>query len=631
MFQKLEMIKKIDFASDLFAEYYTPYGNKELDNLNRVNIFIGKNNCGKSRFLRKLFEEENLKLDFYLFNKESISKLLKLLVLYFEQSFDVRQINEVSSDKISGLISTIKELDNKVLNYDAINASNTLIELKEFFSKLIDFKAQSASFKKGVISTAPNLNDITRLVNEKIGEVGPEIQSIMTLNEKLDTHKIYIPILRGLRPVQINEEDHFDLFTNNYKKRTYRDYFKKKYESQSLEIFTGLDLYTETKKMLLGKKEQRNKIKNFEDFLSINFFDKKPVSIIPYTDDDSLHILIDDEERPIYDLGDGIQSIITLFYPLFFNEGKNMLIFIEEPELSLHPGLQRLFIETLLDDRFKTFQYFISTHSNHFLDITLDTNNISVYTFKKLTQIRYEIDNVSNSESNILELLGVRNSSVFLSNCTIWVEGITDRLYIKKILEVYQESLIDEPLKYLEDFHFSFIEYSGSNLVHWAFENSEGDRILANRINQKILLIADRDDTLNNPFSAKAIQLSNIKMILKDNLIVLNVREIENLLSKNVLISTINSLEKNSDLDLNSLVNSINETDYKDVYLGRFIDENILNLKNKYSSESGSGTIKYKDKFCRTALTFIKSVNDLSPDAFDLGVKVFNFIKNSNK
>ena len=150
------------------------------------------------------------------------------------------------------------------------------------------------------------------------------------------------------------------------------------------------------------------------------------------------------EEYPIYELGDGIQSIIILTYPLFFHQGEDLLFFIEEPEHGLHPGMQRVFMETLMREEFSSLQYFLTTHSNHLLDITLDIEQVSIYTFRKDTAAaekdQFVIENVDNDHTNSLELIGVRNSSVFLSNCTIWVEGITDRIYIRKYLDVYQQS-----------------------------------------------------------------------------------------------------------------------------------------------------------------------------------------------
>ena len=134
--------------------------------------------------------------------------------------------------------------------------------------------------------------------------------------------------------------------------------------------------------------------------------------------------------------------------PLFLNKGKNLLVFIEEPEQLLHPGLQRKLIETLLNEKgFEKFQYYITTHSNHFLDTTFDFSKISIYSLRKKFQdeaneeeiANFSIENLSSGDKSSLELLGVRNSSVFLSNCTIWVEGITDRMYFKHYLALYMK------------------------------------------------------------------------------------------------------------------------------------------------------------------------------------------------
>ena len=55
------------------------------------------------------------------------------------------------------------------------------------------------------------------------------------------------------------------------------------------------------------------------------------------------------EERELHNLGDGINALILVLYKLFTAD-KGAWIFIEEPELNLHPGLQRIFLQTLLRD-----------------------------------------------------------------------------------------------------------------------------------------------------------------------------------------------------------------------------------------------------------------------------------------
>ena len=55
------------------------------------------------------------------------------------------------------------------------------------------------------------------------------------------------------------------------------------------------------------------------------------------------------------------------------------------------------------------------------------------YLFRKggdQDEVNYEVKLATSPDANILRELGVRNSSVFLTNATIWVEGITDRMYM---------------------------------------------------------------------------------------------------------------------------------------------------------------------------------------------------------
>lgn len=69
-------------------------------------------------------------------------------------------------------------------------------------------------------------------------------------------------------------------------------------------------------------------------------------------------------------------------------ENENILVFIEEPEQLLHPGFQRKLIEVLLNcEDFSNFQFFFTSHSNHFLDITLDYDDVSIFTIKNSLMI----------------------------------------------------------------------------------------------------------------------------------------------------------------------------------------------------------------------------------------------------
>src|SRR5262249_51876978 len=147
------------------------------------------------------------------------------------------------------------------------------------------------------------------------------------------------------------------------------------------------------------------------------------------------------------------------------------MVCIEEPELYLHPGFQRVLLKTLAS--FSRNIYFIATHSNHLLDLSLDFEGVSIFTFHKELenssqperQAKFTVERVSSHDHRALQLLGTRNSSVFLSNCTVWVEGITDRRFLSHYLDLYQKTLraanADKGTAQFiaeEDLHYSFVE-----------------------------------------------------------------------------------------------------------------------------------------------------------------------------
>ncbi|MCD4783445.1 MAG: AAA family ATPase [Candidatus Eremiobacteraeota bacterium] len=411
--------------------------------------------------------------------------------------------------------------------------------------------------------------------------------------------------------------------------------FKDEIARSGVDIITGLGFYDEIRDMLLGEQKEREIIREFEEFLGKNIFDK-PVVLIPRMDSDVLNVKIGDlPDRRIYDLGDGMQSIIILTFPMFKHRDKSCWFFIEEPEMYIHPGYQRKLIDIMLSEGFN-HQFFITTHSNHFLDLTFDYDNISIYSMSPVDSNKVEnrsvenfaIEVVSTGDDVVLRQLGVRSSSVFLSNCTIWVEGITDRLYIRKYFEEYQKQKEKKKEKtYKEDTHFSFIEYAGSNITHWSFLNKEENPISYDRISRDILLITDEDG------NSKLERKEELKKNLNDNYYCLKVREIENLLSSQVIIKALKAF-KNEDgtgIILKDFEESWNES-YKTEPLGRFIDSNIKTTRKKgeYKYATDSGTLKEKSDFCKKAIEFI-TYDNMTDESKDLTEKIYEFIKSCNQ
>jgi predicted ATP-dependent endonuclease of OLD family len=623
---------KIPNETHYFVEESGENG-KILRNISKINIFIGANNSGKSKILRDILQNK------VIFKPNFSSDNVNKIIIAFKAEMDAYY-------KQMGPNPEFANIFQKMTVPEFIDSSFDLkIPLSELGNTIRQYQSNTNTTLNGVYLSRIG-NGLMPIFEKYERQITKELNGRYAQDVFI---KIYVPVLRGLRPLSGSKEN--PSYDDFYKLRTIMDYFPSAYtppdrqdsilinsgrernidQDEEFKIFTGLSAYDLIKKYLLGNLQERKLVSDYEEYLSNTFFEGKSVAIIPSEVTKILTLKIGDEkEQPIYNLGDGLQSIIISTMPLFLHRGERVLFFIDEPEKLIHPGLQRKFIETLLhQDGFESFQFFITTHSNHFLDITLDFPDISIFTFKKKFNDdqneeklpEFIIENVSFGDRSALELLGVRNSSIFLSNCTIWVEGITDRLYYRHYLQLYQATLREhnqEFKEFREDYHYSFVEFGGANITHFSFLSAEKMLINVERLCSRSFVITDHDIGSQSTRDA-------LKEKLQDRCHILEGKEVENLLTKSVLINVIKEYEQSA-----PDITDFNERDYKNVYLGRFIEKKLRSKRRLGSYKQDSGTISDKMGFCRKALQYIVKWDDLSPEAKELTKKVYNHIKEQN-
>lgn len=290
-------------------------------------------------------------------------------------------------------------------------------------------------------------------------------------------------------------------------------------------------------------------------------------------------------------------------------------------------------LRTLINlDIFEKHQYFMTTHSNMVLDASADANiNMSIFKFKKMKeqsddrQEKFTVEQCNNGDTSLLNELGVRNSSVFLSNCSIWVEGITDRLYLKHYLKLYVDKF-PESKCFRENLDYTFIEYGGGNLVHFNFaQDISSEAINAKYINNKIFLIADNDNTPRN--SKKAERKDYLKKVLVDNFYELPVMEIENLITQETLKKILISQNRDKEGIICQKLNK--DRKFQHQKLGKFIDGVFNGELRKYAS--ASGTINNKLEFCKKAIEVTTDYDQLSFEAKALTEKIYNFIEQNSQ
>mgnify|MGYP004536908595 CR=1 FL=1 len=389
-------------------------GYDEVIEIKRLNFFIGKNNAGKSRFLRNLFSHNYPSKYFSLITVLSYWKQLKIFITNTDFSS--------YPDNLSNINTFIKKIEDEI-------SQGTSTQLIYYFSSLEQIFSRLPS------GLRPDLYDQIPLTEENVNEIN-----------SLFKDKFYIPILRGIRPVTDLENK------QPYIERAQKDYFSDRSKFTAKNIITGECLYHELKIHLLGKPQQRELIKQYEEKLSQYFFDNETVTLIPYIgkddnghDNDVVHIKPgEDDQFAIHKLGDGLQQAIVLTYEAFIKKDQIHAFFIEEPELHMHAGMVRQLMNFYLNET--PHYYFFTTHSNHLLDMADESDQVMIQKFVKQpkeedpTKFDFKIYRC-NRDRDLLASLGVRPSSVYLANCTIWVEGITDRLYITKYMEKYLSEL----------------------------------------------------------------------------------------------------------------------------------------------------------------------------------------------
>ena len=651
------MTEKLYYWAENLENYSSDSDNetnyKQVLEIKRLNFFIGKNNAGKSRFLRNIFTNTTRP------NSYQIELYRKILSIASKLKNSDKYKHLQKSQFYNDFFAQLKGFQNQLNTNPSANGA------ADQFRFCIEYLNNMGILDK--LGSNQYVNSLTVQFRDQYKK---------SLDINLGSEKFYIPILRGMRPVtEIKDKQ-------PYIERTQKDYFSNTQKFNTKNIITGECLYHELKIHLLGEPEQRDLIKNYEEKLSQYFFDNQPVSLIPKHNQDVVNIKIgSDKQFSISELGDGLQQVIILTYESYIkNRDKNgdeqtHAFFIEEPELHMHAGMVRQLMSFYLNET--NHYYFFTTHSNHLLDMADESDQVIIQKFIKepnkedSTKFDFKIKRCDR-DRDLLASLGVKPSSVYLANCTIWVEGITDRLYITKYMEKYlaelkisNEELYKKYRRFMPNYHYTFVEYAGSNLVHWDFSDEFTDHLNDQGMNallttSSVLLIADGD------IQGKGNRVEQLTKSLGEQFYLFPCKETENTLPSNIIHYACNikflglEVALSSNLELrNILTNYLSmdgmQTNTKDGFditqllngqsyfhakdgIGKIIDSKIKvgnprtsDDKPKKCFADASGTIKEKLKFCRLILTLMDHVEwTLTDSAKELCKTIFEHIDESN-
>jgi predicted ATP-dependent endonuclease of OLD family len=504
----------------LVIENYRSLERVEIEDLQDVNIFIGKNNSGKSSifqalvFLRDIFPAPQNNQDPSIRTEREIARDIT-----FEMTFDLSKIERESylNGEFSRSGSKIEGEEHSLISSNFLKSfcvkyclsKNSYLEfflISGFSSETIAILKQSKT-SDGLILDMKNEDQGVDSFIKKLSEQGYiDIQT--PYNQPFNSFPDQI-ISFFLTKISnyLNIAYHFNIIRKS-------DLFQPVQEIHTLSTdgknLAGV-LFT------LKNKGSGQAFQKIKDFLTNTIFDIPIFNSHLIGNNTMLGFgeFVESNAEPLKlnEVGSGIEQVLLVATALE-TAPPNAPIFLEEPESYLHPGAQRYLLEQLAKSG---RQVFITTHSNVFLGDIGHSDRTSIYRVSQANR-RTQVTRVDDTAlSEALQDIGVRNSDVLLRDALIFVEDIND----EKVFQILAEKL-EKPLA---GKNLGFVSMGGASAIHSAGKLSSEALTQLQQGSKTIphLFVIDHDERSNE-------EISELQEKLGEQLQVLEQRELENYL-----------------------------------------------------------------------------------------------------
>lgn len=263
------------------------------------------------------------------------------------------------------------------------------------------------------------------------------------------------------------------------------DGFEDEYERTGISQPHLIDEISRLERPGFYEQEEKEKFKSLGKFVR-NLLQDETIEIEVSADKTHICVIQNEKTLPLEALGSGIHEVLMLAANVILRNDD--VVLIEEPEAHLHPILQRLLMNFLIDST--TAQIFITTHSASIID-SPNCNVFFVENEAGSAKVRPLI--TSQDRYVACRQLGFKPSDLMQTNCVVWIEGPSDRIYLNYWIRHVASDLV-------EGVHYSYSLYGGKILSRFAAQDEDANPEFINMlpINRRCAIIMDSDKEAGN-------------------------------------------------------------------------------------------------------------------------------------
>lgn len=197
------------------------------------------------------------------------------------------------------------------------------------------------------------------------------------------------------------------------------------------------------------------------------------------------------------DSGSGLKTVVQTLAALWLMprlgvyKVQDCIFLFEELENNLHPALQRRLLNYIWDSLDGKGCAFLATHSSVAIDLfNRNPDAQIIHVTHANGEARAVTAHTTVSHGDVVDDLDVRASDILQSNCIVWVEGPSDRIYFNRWMGLVTNDAL------VEGAHYQCLFYGGRLLSHLSAEYGEEDAVESVRIlraNRHAILLMDSD------------------------------------------------------------------------------------------------------------------------------------------